>query len=142
MTPGVVVLHMPLYKNPFLWLGGLSGLALMAGMAEEEGALSAAVLVCAGITAAMMSVAVLLWRAKLTIGPIGFREQMPFWMDVEYTWADVSPFSVRTDEEALDAIAYVVDGRQRIIAGAYPGSLAALCERLNISREGALTREV
>ncbi len=142
MTADIVVLRMPLYKNPFLWLGGASGLTLTAAIASDEGTLSAPVLVSAGITAALVFFAVLLYRAKLTIGPVGFREQMPFWLDVEYTWADVSAFYIRTDEEALDAIAYVVDGGQQIVAGAYPGSLLGLCERLNVARERALTREV
>lgn len=138
----VVVLHMPLYKNPFLWMSGILGFTLIALFAEDDGLLSTSVRVCVGITAAVMLLSVLLFRAKLTIGPAGFRERMPPWLDVEFTWADVSEFFIRTDEEALDAVGYVVRGREaegpRIIAGAYPGRLGALCERLNEARERAL----
>ena len=64
-------------------------------------------------------------------------------------WVEVSAFYIRGDDEALDAIGYTVRGREdtaspqhktggQFIAGAYPGSLQGLCDRLNQAREKAL----
>ena len=151
-----VVIRMPLRRNLFLWAALAVGLPITSIPLATEGFIEFTkvrggltfTLVAGSLTVLCALLAMVLYRCTLTIGPRSFREEMTVWGSKEYEWKQVSPFYIRKDDEAVDAIGYTLrfgdDGTGKhltggqILMGSYPGTLQGLCDRLNRARDRAL----